>query len=379
MVRSLKRLERPEAFWRWLFRMALGKVQHHFREQRYKRAVQMSMLEKERLLQRALRCEGDGLKSLISKELSDAIFEAMGKLKLRHRNVLVLRCFEQMPYSEIAALMDCSEMATQVLFYRAKRSLKRQLSRRGFGKGLLLVALGFFGRATAPAEASSVPVSVTAASTEVGLAAAIIGAAGTKLGVAVSTAVIAAALTVGGVTALNNDNTGTAGGTGLGEAGFEYPSRMLDAYDPDGDGWEGIEANETSSVPIVAEKWLVGPPPSKQSSVILPTDHWVELKFRGKIVDGPGDDILLVEWGANGERACVFITDGAGNEHLLGVAMAGTSGQQTPTVIGIDISGISLPFVPCAVRIVGMDERGGTPGFDLHSVRARTYIGRKDF
>ena len=379
MVRSLKKLEHPEAFWRWLFRTALGKVQHHFREQQYKRTVQMSMLEKERLFQRALRYEGDGLRSLISKELSDAIFEAMGKLKLRHRNVLILRCFEQMPYSEIAAQMDCSEMATQVLFYRAKHSLKRQLSKRGFGKGLLLVALGLFGRATAPAEASSVPVNVTATSTEVGLTATVIGAAGTKLGVAVGTAFIAAALTVGGVTALNNNNSGAPGGTGLGEAVFEYPSRVVDACDPDGNGWEGSRAKENLPAPVVPEKWLVGPPPLEQCAVILPTDHWVELEFRGEIVDGPGEDIFLIEWGQKGEQAYVFITDGAGNEYLLGTAMAGISGQQVPTEIGIDISGISLPFVPCAVRILGIDEKGDIPGFDLHSVRARISIGRNDF
>ena len=54
----------------------------------------------------------------------------------------------QLPYSEIADIMDCSRLTTQVLFYRAKRSLKQQLIRSGFGKGLLLTALGFFAQAT---------------------------------------------------------------------------------------------------------------------------------------------------------------------------------------------------------------------------------------
>ena len=65
--------------------------------------------------------------------------------------------------------------------------------------------------------------------------------------------------------------------------------------------------------------------------------------------------------------------------YLLGTAMAATSGPHIPTEIGIDISGISLPFVPCAVRILGIDEKGDMPGFDLHSVRARTNIGPNDF
>jgi hypothetical protein len=50
--------------------------------------------------------------------------------------------------------------------------------------------------------------------------------------------------------------------------------------------------------------------------------------------------------------------------------MAATSGPHIPTEISIDISSISLPFVPCAVRIHGIGEKGDIPKFDLHSVRA---------
>jgi hypothetical protein len=84
-------------------------------------------------------------------------------------------------------------------------------------------------------------------------------------------------------------------------------------------------------------------------------------------------------WGANGELARVFITDGAGSEYLLGTVRAGISGRQVTTEIGIDISGISLSFIPRAVRIVGTDEKGDIPGFDLHSVRARTSVGKSDY
>ena len=148
--------------------------------------------------------------------------------------------------------------------------------------------------------------------------------------------------------------------------------------DPDGDGWKGMEANKTSTVPVIPEKWLVGPPPSEQSSVVLPVGHWVNLKFQGEIVDGPGDDILIVEWGENGEQARVFTTDGANNEYLLGTVRIGTTGLQVPMEIGFDISGISLPFVPRAVRIVGIQAGGGTDGFDLHSVRARINLSQNE-
>jgi RNA polymerase sigma-70 factor (ECF subfamily) len=389
MVKSLKslRFEHTNQFWSWLYRTALSKIQLHFRKQRQKRTVQMPIVEKERLSKLASGDYDDGLNSMIRKELSEAILEAMEKLKFRHRNVLVLRCFEQMPYSEIATIMNCSEMAAQVLFHRAKRSLKRQLSKHSFGKGFLLSALALFAKATAPVEAAPGSL-VTASSVKVGLAATVIGVAGTKLGIFVGIAITTIALAVGGMTAINDNNTGasrhpstsiSSNNLVSGNKEFEYPCQLLDAYDPDGDGWQGNKGRDTLLTPIVPEKWLVGAPRSNQSAVVLPIDHWIELKFCGRIVDGPGDDIFLIEWDANGEQASVFITDGAGNEYFLGIAMAGTSGQPTRTEIGFDISDISLPFVPCAVRIVGIKEGGKTPGFDLYSVRARIYISQGDY
>ena len=388
IVKSLKRLESVDAFWSWVYRTAMGKVQHHFRDEQHNRKmIQMSTLEKEHLSEFASQDCNDGLSNMIREELSEAIFEAIGKLKFSHRNILVLRCFEQRSYSEISTIMDCSEMAAQVLFFRAKRSLKRQLSKHGFGKGFLLLALGLFARLTTPAKAApAIPITTT--SVKVGLAATAIGAAGTKLSITIGTAVTAIALTVGGITAVHDSTANVSSPPGInvssslvpavGNGVFEYPYQLLDANDPDEDGWKGIEANETSTVPIVPEKWLVGPPPSEQSSVVLPIDHWVELKFQGEIVDGPGYDILIVEWGENGEQARVFITDGADNEYLLGTMKVGISGLQVPTEVGFDISGVSLPFVPRAVYIVGIEGGGGTLGFDLHSVRARINISRGD-
>jgi RNA polymerase sigma-70 factor (ECF subfamily) len=203
MVRSLKRLnfERADQFWSWLFRTATGKVQHYFRDKQNKKAIQLSMLDEERLLQRTLVHRNDGLNNMISKELSHAIFKAMAKLKLKYRSVLLLRCLEKMPYSQIADIMGCSEMYARAMFFRAKRLLKRRLSRDGFGRQFLLPALWLFGRVTAPAEAAPASTSVAAASMKVGLTGTIIGAAGTKLGITVATVITATALTVGGITA----------------------------------------------------------------------------------------------------------------------------------------------------------------------------------
>lgn len=195
MVKSLRDLEQVDRFWLWLFRTAMGKVQHHFRDKKQEYRVRIATLDKQRLAEYASRGHDDGLNSLLRTELSDAICQAMAKLKLTYRNVLILRCFEQLSYAEIADLMGCKELRARVLFFRAKHSLKQRLSRRGFSKSLLLIALGLFEVITAPTKSASAAGMVSTASLDVGVLATLVGAAGTKLGVAIMTAV--AALTLG--------------------------------------------------------------------------------------------------------------------------------------------------------------------------------------
>ncbi len=190
MVEYLKELEDPNRFWFWLFRTALGKVQHHFRAKKQKKLVQMAMVEKQ-LSKINSKNYNDGLTETARKELSGAMFESIRKLKIKYRNVLVLRCFEQMPYSNIAVIMNCSELQSRVLFFRAKNLLKKRLARRGFSKAFVLTGLALFGLLTAPAKAASVTTTVSAASMEVGFTASLIGALGGKLGLAIVTAAAA--------------------------------------------------------------------------------------------------------------------------------------------------------------------------------------------
>ena len=158
------------------------------------------------------------------------------------------------------------------------------------------------------------------------------------------------------------------------EGVFEYPCYLVDAYDADDSCWTGMDADGTYRGPIRVEpeQWLAGPPLSEKSAVTLPPDHWVELQFRGPIVDGPGYDIQLIELGPVIEEARIFITDGAGTEYLLGLAKSGSvGGGVDPTPIVFNISGLELPFTPRAVRIFGIDNGGQAPGFDIANAQAR--------
>ncbi len=165
-----------------------------------------------------------------------------------------------------------------------------------------------------------------------------------------------------------------ASGAGVGRAGppaLEYPSAILDLHDADGSCWTGMDAAGAFPARVVPEDWLIGPPPSPESAVTLPTDHWIDLAFSGRLVDSDGNDILLVETGKAGEQALLFLTDGADQEYLLTKVVIENLDRQDLSNIGIDLDGVTLPFVPRAVRLVALDLGGQSPGFDLGNLRAR--------
>ncbi len=156
---------------------------------------------------------------------------------------------------------------------------------------------------------------------------------------------------------------------GTGE--MEYPSALRDAYDADESCWIGMSVAGAYPVPVKPEEWLVGPPPSERSAVTMPTDHWIELLFAGRITPGDGNDIELTEWGKAGEEAIAFLTDGADQEYAAAMAKADLSQAQAISYIGLDLPEVDTPFALRGLRLVALDNGGGAPGFDVSWVKAR--------
>lgn len=187
MVKSLKDLKKAERFWPWVYRIAQSKIQQHFKAKQRKSPVSESAFHKDFLAHHSSDRQDDSLGRLVQKELSKKVMTAMQQMRQQYRAVLSLRCLEQLSYADIGVAMQCSEVTARVMFFRARQALKKQLNQQGLSKGLLLTSLGLFGKLTAPAEAASSTVMVTATSTKVGLITALIGTASTKLGIATLT------------------------------------------------------------------------------------------------------------------------------------------------------------------------------------------------
>ncbi|MHC4646361.1 MAG: RNA polymerase sigma factor [Planctomycetota bacterium] len=206
MFKSLGKLREVERFWPWLYGVAQSKICQHYRDAQKRAAISGRIPYEGFASRQADDREDDGLRRAVRDELSRTVMSAMREVRYQYRAVLSLRCFDGLSYADIGAALDCSELSARVTFFRARQALKRQLSRRGISKTLLVMCLGLFGKLTAPAEAAST-CTVTAASTQVGLMAALVAAVGTKMGIATITAAIVAAGAVGGVAVLSAPDT----------------------------------------------------------------------------------------------------------------------------------------------------------------------------
>lgn len=168
MFKFLDKLEREDRFWPWLRKIAINKLHHHYAREKAHRMGSISDVE--HTIADSERQEG--LADMVGDELRHVVIDSMAGLKPRYREVLVMRCYEEMDYDQIAQEIGSTEFSARVLFFRAKNALAKQLSRRGLGKGALLGALILFGKLTAPSKAAAAQIMVTAATTKVGWAAA---------------------------------------------------------------------------------------------------------------------------------------------------------------------------------------------------------------
>jgi len=98
--------------------------------------------------------------------------------------------------------------------------------------------------------------------------------------------------------------------------------------------------------------------------VSLPQNSFLTLGFSGGFVfDGPGLDLFVSEVGDNDELADVFVSSDFGATFtLLGQAT-------TATVSGFDLGAIGYTDNVNAVKIVGLDNFGASPGFDVAFVQ----------
>jgi hypothetical protein len=106
--------------------------------------------------------------------------------------------------------------------------------------------------------------------------------------------------------------------------------------------------------------------------VSLPTGSYITLGFTDEIItNGPGNDIFISEIGASDEAADIFVSSDLITFRLLGVASNRPFPFNALSRQNFDLGqiGFGPDEVLRAIRIVGRDNGGSSPGFDLNGVQ----------
>lgn len=95
----------------------------------------------------------------------------------------------------------------------------------------------------------------------------------------------------------------------------------------------------------------------------LPTGSSITVGFTDEtVIDGVGNDIFIQEIGASGERAEVYVSSDNVTFVFLGIA-------NDSITTAFDLASIGFAAPVTAVRIIGLDSLGGSPGFDVVNVQ----------
>ena len=71
----------------------------------------------------------DNFVDLVMQELKDIVMDSLNDIKPRYKEIIIMRCYKEMSYDEIARELECTEFSARVLFFRAKNALNKTLKK----------------------------------------------------------------------------------------------------------------------------------------------------------------------------------------------------------------------------------------------------------
>lgn len=148
---------------------------------------------------------------------------------------------------------------------------------------------------------------------------------------------------------------------GAAQSAVIYADTVIDYFSPyvdyaDGFGHGGLPNGTTVPLSFATDGDF-------DTYVSLRTNEFITLGFStGYIFDGVGDDLFIHETGDADELAELWVSDDWGQSFT---AFGTINGNQTNS---IDFADFGYTGTVNALKIIGLDARGASPGFDVASV-----------
>jgi len=125
MVGQVACLREKRRFWPWVFRIAWSKLQDNIRLRRTQGSGKASLIRNQSCQTQA--GSGSILEATIHAERLQQLSALTEQLSRQHRDIIRLRYYEQLPYSEIAVLTRTTPQKARARFHRAKKFLKARM------------------------------------------------------------------------------------------------------------------------------------------------------------------------------------------------------------------------------------------------------------
>ena len=125
MVGQVACLREKRRFWPWVFRIAWSKLQDNLRRRRHQSSGKASLLRNQSYEARA--GSSNLLEETIHAERLQQLSEVVEQLSRQNKDILRLRYYEQLPYTEIATLTRTTPQKARARFHRAKKFLKARM------------------------------------------------------------------------------------------------------------------------------------------------------------------------------------------------------------------------------------------------------------
>lgn len=129
VYRSRANYEPTAKFTTWLFRIASHLALNWIRDKRHERGQESLDVEVQDGMSRQVQDRGmSAEQSLVRQSKFEEIRRAIESLPEKQRAAVLMHKYDEMEYSQIATVLECSESAVKSLLFRAYESLRARLA-----------------------------------------------------------------------------------------------------------------------------------------------------------------------------------------------------------------------------------------------------------
>lgn len=125
--KNIRMLKSGSKFFPWFYQILKNLCFTHLKRRRIRQTCSLTPTDCDVM---PIAATGDWFEPdavLERNETKDAVWKAIAKLSNKHREVIILRHFENLSYEEIAAALNCTKGSVMSRLYHARKKLKYYL------------------------------------------------------------------------------------------------------------------------------------------------------------------------------------------------------------------------------------------------------------